>query len=98
MTGKIYKACDGLFKLRRDFLSHEDGGVSMSGDDVRLLNVLLFDLGIAAMAQAHELSRYRGLAARQKDHALDEVLLDELSRPGTNLVLLEHPAWRREKA
>lgn len=98
MTISDYELSNSLFQVRRDFLSHEVDGVSMSPNDVRLLNQCLFELGCNALAQAKELEHLRLKVSSHPHTRTEKIIADELSRTDTNLVLLQHPVGRREKA
>lgn len=98
MTIGDYELSNSLFKLRRDFLSHEVDGVDLSPADVWLLNEWLHDFGRIAFAQAKELEHLRLKVENQPASKTEQIIADELSRTDTNLVLLQHPSFRREKA
>lgn len=98
MTKADYELSNSLFHVRRDFLSHEVDGVSMSPNEVRLLNQCLFELGCTALAQAKELEHLRLKFENQPASKTEQIIADELSRTDTNLVLLQHRSTRREKA
>lgn len=98
MTKSDYELSNNLFHVRRDFLSHEVDGITLSPDDVRLLNECLFDLGCTALRQAKELERLRLKSENQPINKTEQIIADELSRTDTNLVVLQLWAWRREKA
>lgn len=96
MTDKLYDVSNRLFLLRRDFMPHEVDGVSMSGNDVRLLNALLFDLGREVLAVAHQVTGYHWPNTREIDLPINAQLMNELSRPGSNIVLFKPDLARRE--
>ncbi|KQZ87227.1 hypothetical protein ASD64_07250 [Mesorhizobium sp. Root157] len=88
MTDNLYQVSDGLFQLRRALVSHEATGVTLSAEQVQLMNRVLFLFGQSALKQAHEISRHRWNAAARADHGSEDRVLEEAMRPGTNLFLL----------
>lgn len=90
MSKTLYDLSDQLFQLRRDFLPHEVGGVFLSDVRVRQLTAGLQALGQEALLNAHEISRHRWNEAARQDRDVEDRIVEEAMRPGTNLRLLSH--------
>jgi len=88
VTDSLYELSDGLFELRRAFLSNEGHDVQLTPEQVSCMSALLMHFGQTALKYAHEISRHRW---NEKAHTDPPVLdlLDEAARPGTNVVLID---------
>lgn len=85
MTGNLYELSDQLFQLRRDFLRHEVGGVFLTEERVRQLTAGLLAMGQVTLRFAHEVAGHRRVADVGD---VDDQVVAEAMRPGTNLLLL----------
>ena len=83
---------DRLYSMRRALADHDQGGVILSGDQVRGFIAELKNLGVLAQQLENEVSRHRWNEAARKDLARiateTAAITAEAARPGTNLRLL----------
>jgi hypothetical protein len=94
MTENLYELSDRLFELRRKFADFGHEGVMLAGDDATLIAHELKELGVLSQRQTHEISRHRWNAEARAERAAEEKMLEELARPGTNVV---HLVFRRDQ-
>ncbi len=87
MKENLYDLSDGLFELRRAFVSNEGGSVVMTADQVTCICELLMHFGQVALKQAHEISRHRWNEQARADNPI-RLMVDAIMEPGSNVVAL----------
>ena len=88
MSENLYELSDRLNMLRRQLADFEHGGVTFEGSAVGVLMSELRDCGRLAQRHEHEISRHRWNSEARRERAAEEKMLEELARPGTNVVHL----------
>lgn len=95
MKENLYDLSDGLFELRRAFISNEGGSVVMTADQVTCMCELLMHFGQVALKQAHEISRHRWNEQARKDSPV-RLMVDAIMEPGSNVVALGEMGRERQ--
>lgn len=88
MNENLYELSDRLLSLRRKFAEFALEGICLDGGQATAVAHELKELGLLANRREHEISRHRWNAEARAERAAEEKMLEELARPGTNVVHL----------